>query len=59
MDSRFRSRKFIVAMLLFGTATALLVGGYVDEGTWKDVVILVGGAYLTADVIQNIGTRKK
>ena len=48
MDTKFRSRKFFITLLVFLTATALLVSGYIDGTIWRDVAIMVGGAYFAS-----------
>ena len=53
MDAKFRSRKFFIALLLFGVSTALLVGGYISETIWRDISIAVAGGYLLANAYQN------
>ena len=48
MDDKFRSRKFLITLLVFVSASLLLVGGYISDVIWRDVAIMVGGAYFAA-----------
>jgi VIT1/CCC1 family predicted Fe2+/Mn2+ transporter len=50
MDERFRSRKWFLTLLVFGTVTGLLIGEYVSELIWRDTVIALGASYFTANV---------
>ena len=48
MDEKFRSRKFLITLGVFLSATALLVGGYIDDIIWRDVAIATNAAYLVS-----------
>lgn len=50
MDSKFRSRKWFIALLTFSTVTGLLVTGFVSDAIWRDVIVLVTGAYFGTNV---------
>lgn len=50
--SRFLSRKFILALLVLGVATWLLIGSDISEGTYRDLVLATVGAYIAGNVLQ-------
>jgi hypothetical protein len=58
MDEKFRSRKWLLTLLLLGTATSLLVGNYISETIWRDVAIMVGGAYFAAQAYIDRNVKK-
>jgi len=49
---RAGGRKFIVAMSVLISATALVVFGKIDQSIYSSVVLAVVAAYLTANVVQ-------
>ena len=52
MNTRYASRKFLLALLVELSATGLLIAGHIGETTWRDVTFAVIAAYLTANVAQ-------
>jgi hypothetical protein len=50
MDSRYASRKFILAAFLLVAALALLVLGKIDQATWERFCTWVLGLYITGNV---------
>ena len=52
LDDRFKSRKFILALLSLASATALCYTGHIADGVYSAVVIATVGAYLAANVTQ-------
>ena len=50
--TRFRSRKFILALLSLASASALCFFGHIADGVYSAVVIATVGAYMTANVTQ-------
>jgi len=57
MDDKFRSRKFLITLLVFLTATLLLVGDHISDTIWRDVAIMVGGAYFAAQAFIDRNTK--
>lgn len=51
---RFESRKFFLTLLVFGVATALRIADLIDAAIWQQTVMFSTGAYLTANVTQNV-----
>lgn len=35
MNGKYKSRKFIVMLVVFATSTGLLIGGFIDAGVWQ------------------------
>lgn len=56
--TRFKSRKFILALLSLASATALCYTGHIADGVYSAVVIATVGAYLAANVTQKATTAK-
>lgn len=50
--TRYKSRKFILALLSLASATALCAAGSIADGVYSAVVIATVGAYMTANVTQ-------
>jgi hypothetical protein len=50
MDSRYASRKFILAAFLLLAALSLLVLGKIDQATWERFSTWVLGLYITGNV---------
>ena len=50
MDSRYASRKFLLAASLLIAAIALLVAGLIDAATWERFSTWVLGLYITGNV---------
>lgn len=50
MDEKFRSRKWALSLTIFVTATGLLIGGYISDLIWRDMVIALSASYFTANV---------
>ncbi len=57
MDPKFRSRKLFMALFLEFLATALLIVGFIDDMIWRDITMLVGGAYLASQAF--VDSKKK
>lgn len=51
-ESRFASRKFLLALLAFLTFTGLLIAGKLDQGAYLTLAMFALGGYLGANVIQ-------
>jgi hypothetical protein len=51
-------RKFILTAYVVLAATGLLVGEYINQETWKTIVLFALGIYGTANVSQRIGTAR-
>lgn len=49
---KFKSRKFILALLSLASATGLCLTGHIADGVYSAVVIATVGAYMTANVTQ-------
>jgi len=58
MDSKFRSRKWIITLLVFVTATGLLVGGYISDTIWRDIALGTAAAYFTAQAFIDRNVKK-
>jgi len=58
MDTKFRSRKWLITLLTFGVSTVLLVNGYIDGTIWRDVAIMVGGAYMASQAYVDRNVKK-
>lgn len=54
---RFKSRKFILALLSLASATGLCFAGYIADGVYSAVVIATVGAYMTANVTQKAAVK--
>lgn len=52
MTSRYRSRKFILALLALISATGLVAAGLITPGVFQYVVLGTVGAYITGNVSQ-------
>lgn len=50
MDTRFASRKFILAAFLLLAALGLLIAGFIDQDTWQGFCTWVLGLYVTGNV---------
>lgn len=57
MDEKFNSRKLLVAVGLEAISTALLVIGLIDQAIWRDVTLMVGAAYLSAQAYVDRGVK--
>lgn len=57
-DSRYRSRKLLFALLAFGTFTALLVTGFIDQKTYATLAGGVVTLYFTANVVQKATSKE-
>jgi len=49
---KYKSRKFILALLALASTTTLCWYGRIADGVYSAVVIATVGAYLTANVVQ-------
>ena len=54
---RFKSRKFILALLSLLSATALCFYGHIADGVYSAVVIATVGAYMAANVTQKAAVK--
>lgn len=54
---RFKSRKFILALLSLASATGLCFAGHIADGVYSAVVIATVGAYMTANVTQKAAVK--
>jgi len=52
MQSRFSSRKFVLALLALVSSTVLCWYGRIADGVYSAVVIATVGAYITGNVLQ-------
>lgn len=52
--ARLSSRKFILAVLSLGCATALCWFGHISDGVFSAVVIATVASYITGNVIQKV-----
>lgn len=52
MNTRYASRKFLLACASLVSATALVWSGHISDGVYSAVVIATVGAYLVANVGQ-------
>jgi hypothetical protein len=50
MDTRYASRKFILAAFLLLAALGLLIAGLIDQATWEGFSTWVLGLYITGNV---------
>ena len=50
MDEKFRSRKWGLTLAVFAASTGLLIGGYISELIWRDMMIALSASYFTANV---------
>lgn len=50
--SRYRSRKFLLALLTLISATLLIYLGHISDGVYSAVVIANLGGYMTSNVMQ-------
>lgn len=51
-ESKYLSRKFILASVAFVVFTGLLLTGKLDQGAYVTLAMFVLGGYLTANVAQ-------
>ena len=54
MFEDFGGRRFLLTLGCGGVTTALLIGGYVDQVIFRDIIIATVAAYITGNVIQKI-----
>jgi len=57
MQSRFSSRKFVLAVLALASATLLCWFGRIADGVYSAVAIATIGGYLAANVSQKAVTK--
>jgi hypothetical protein len=57
-DSKFTSRKFVIALLSMSSCTGLVVLSKISDGVYSTVMVATIGAYLAANVFQNKGENK-
>ncbi|GGK08850.1 hypothetical protein GCM10011394_17860 [Luteimonas terricola] len=50
MESKFASRKFILAAFVLLAALGLLIAGLIDQNTWSSFNTWVIGLYITGNV---------
>jgi hypothetical protein len=58
-ESRFASRKFLLALLAFLTFTGLLLAGKLDQGAYLTLAMFALGGYLGANVIQKATAKEQ
>lgn len=58
MNERFTSRKFLLALAVIASATALVCFEKIADGVYSAVVIATVGAYLTSNVAQKVAEAK-
>jgi hypothetical protein len=51
-DTRFASRKFLLAVVAFVTFTGLRIAGLLDQGGYVTLAMFALGGYLSANVVQ-------
>lgn len=51
MKVRMFSRKFLMSLVVFGTATVLLCVGVIDSSTWSLVSCSTFGGYIAGNVV--------
>ncbi len=49
-DTRYASRKFLLAAFLLAAALGLLIGKIIDQDTWSGFCMWVLGLYVTGNV---------
>lgn len=49
MDDKFRSRKFLLTLIVFAASAGLLYFGFLVSKDFKDIAIAVIGAYSLAN----------
>jgi len=52
MDSRYKSRKFLLALLTLLVSAVLVWKGKISDGVYSAVVIATVAAYITGNVAQ-------
>ena len=52
MDTRYRSRKFLLALLSLFVSAVLVWEGKISDGVYSAVVIATVAAYITGNVAQ-------
>lgn len=57
-DSKYLSRKFILAAAAFVIFTGLLLAGKIDQGGYVTLSMFALGAYFTANVAQKAATKE-
>ena len=58
MDAKFRSRKWLITLLVFSSATALLVGGYISDTIWRDIALGASAAYFASQAFIDRNVKK-
>lgn len=58
-ESKFTSRKFLLALLAFLTFTGLLLAGKLDQGAYLTLAMFALGGYLGANVIQKATSKEQ
>jgi len=51
-DTRYASRKFLLAVVAFLTFTGLRIAGVLDQGAYVTLAMFALGGYLSANVVQ-------
>jgi hypothetical protein len=52
MTDKFKSRKFIVALLSIMSCTGLMYMSKISDGVYSTIMVATIGAYLAANVLQ-------
>lgn len=58
-ESRFLSRKFLLALLAFLVFTGLLLAGKLEQGAYVTLTMFALGGYLGANVIQKATAKEQ
>jgi len=56
--AHFRSRKFIIAVILTVLSTAFLLLGVIDENTWSELIIWIFGTFAVGNAAEHFARRK-
>lgn len=54
----YGGRRFLLVLVCALTYTALLIGGYIDPTTYRDLQVLTVGAYIAGNVAQKYSENK-
>lgn len=54
--NKYLSRKFILALLVLISSTALLIFGYIDAPVYEHIVIANVAVYIAGNSYQNVST---
>lgn len=54
--TKYGGRRFLLTVGCAWVNTALLMGGYISESIYRDIIIATVAAYITGNVVQKIKT---